>query len=158
VEIWQISNEEKVWESPAIGGIEKNHLHLADGVFVGSYAGKRQLDYDVTYRLQFRFRDSTGEVSPFAIRIFRTSSAGPPGVSSPIPYSAAIGFTVEVVAGGFELPVNIAFVPNPGMPPPTRSSTSPSSTARSRSSCGTARSAPTPAPRRSALPPRIRPR
>src|SRR5207237_17717 len=34
------------------------------------------------------------------------------------PLAAAPGFTVEVVAGGFEMPVNIAFVPNPG-PNPT---------------------------------------
>src|SRR6185436_11347426 len=39
----------------------------------------------------------------------------PPGVPGPMPWVVKqLGYTVEVVAGGFQLPVNIAFLPNPG--------------------------------------------
>src|ERR1700675_2562191 len=37
VEIWKVGSVEKIWESPAIGGVEKSHLHLGDGIFIGSY-------------------------------------------------------------------------------------------------------------------------
>ncbi|HEX7901273.1 MAG TPA: PQQ-dependent sugar dehydrogenase [Planctomycetota bacterium] len=118
-EIWKVSTGEKVWEAPASSGIELVHVHFGDGTFTGAYAGRTALEFDTDYRLEVRFRDATGQQGPPGSRAFRTSPAGPPGVDAPLPWiPAEAGYRVEVVAGGFQLPVNIAFHPNPG-PAPT---------------------------------------
>jgi hypothetical protein len=114
IEIWKISPLEKIWDAPAKTGVEKAHLHLGDGTFIGSYTGQHELAYGTDYKVRWRYRDVNGEVSAWAERFFKTAPPGPPGVPGPIPWSSAPGFTVEAVAGGFEMPVNIAFVPNPG--------------------------------------------
>ena len=54
------------------------------------------------------------------------------------------GYVVEQVGSGYRLPVNIAFVPNPGPIPTIRCITSPSCTARFRSSRATAPSTSSP--------------
>jgi hypothetical protein len=118
IEIWKVSTAEKIWDAPGKTGLEKVHLHLGDGTFVGSYTGLHELEYGTDYKVRWRYRDVTGEVSAWGERLCRTSPPGPPGVPGPIPWTAPPGFTVEVVADGFEMPVNIAFVPNPG-PNPT---------------------------------------
>jgi hypothetical protein len=117
-EIWKVSTNEKVWEAPASSGIELVHVHLGDGTFTGPYAGRTALEFDADYRLDIRFRDSTGQQGPPGSRAFRTSAAGPPGISAPLPWIPfEAGYRVEVVAGGFQLPVNIAFHPRPGPNP-----------------------------------------
>jgi uncharacterized repeat protein (TIGR01451 family) len=94
------------------------HIHLGDGTFEGPYAGHTQLNFDTSYKLRVRFRNADGEDSAWSERPFRTSPQGPPGVPGPMPWVARqAGYTVEVVATGFQLPVNIAFVPNLGSNP-----------------------------------------
>src|SRR5262245_54784327 len=109
-EVWKTSINERVWSAlGATGPFDTIHIHLADGVFENSYAGRTELEYSTDYLLKVRFRDSTGEVSPYSQRTFKTSAAGPPGVPGPMPWAVRqAGYTVEIVAGGFQLPVNIA--------------------------------------------------
>jgi glucose/arabinose dehydrogenase len=117
---WQIVTAigEVVWDAPCLQGLEKVHCHLGDGVFVNSLAGKTQLDFDSSYKVHARFHDGAGEIGPWADRPFQTSPEGPPGVPGAIPWTARQpGYQVEIVASGFQLPVNIAFVPNPGNAP-----------------------------------------
>lgn len=120
-EIWTVVTPELVWVTSCIGGVERLHTHLGDGVFTNSHAGRTELVYDTNYRLRTRHKDSSSdpgtEWSPWSERLFRTSSAvtNAPGTSG---WAARQpGFTVEVVATNFQLPVNIAFVPNPGPHP-----------------------------------------
>jgi hypothetical protein len=58
-------------------------VHLGDGRFVNSYAGRTELEYDTEYRLWMRHRDSGGEPdtewSPWTGRLFRTAPAPEPG-------------------------------------------------------------------------------
>jgi hypothetical protein len=119
-EIRKISTNEIVWS--AIGVTDpgtKVHIHLGDGAFVGSYAGRTTMEFDTDYRLHVRFTSSLGQTGPDSLRTFRTSPTGPPGIPGPMPWQPREpGFRVEQVASGFRLPVNIAFTPNPG-PNPT---------------------------------------
>ncbi|MCA1601165.1 MAG: hypothetical protein LC776_05835, partial [Acidobacteria bacterium] len=120
-EIWTISPAERVWVASCIGGPQKYHSHIGDGRFVNSYAGRTEFMYDTDYRLRARFKDSSGdpatEWSAWAERRFRTASQPAPGGSTTWTVKQP-GYQVEVFATGFELPVNIAFKPNPG-PNPT---------------------------------------
>jgi glucose/arabinose dehydrogenase len=97
-----------------------NHVHLGDGSFLNSHAGRTEFFYDTDYRLRVRHRDSSGEPatqwSEWSIRNFRTSAQPPPGTSVAWTLRQP-GFVVETFASGLELPVNIAFVPNPGSRP-----------------------------------------
>lgn len=115
-EVRKVSSNELIWSAPAVtDSMLRKHIHLADGSFVGSYAGRTTLEYDLDYRLVVRFRNTLGETSSDSVRLFRTSVAGPPGVAVPLPWVPfQSGYRVEVVATGFQLPVNIAFVPTPG--------------------------------------------
>jgi glucose/arabinose dehydrogenase len=118
---WEIvtaATAEVVWQAPCATGILAGHIHLGDGTFTGSHAGRSELNFETGYRLRVRFRDSAGESGAWAERPFSTSPAGPPGNPSPVPWAVRQpGFEVEVVATGFQLPVNIAFVPDPGPDP-----------------------------------------
>lgn len=117
--IWKVASNELVWDAPSSSGIELVHVHFGDGTFTGPYAGRTGLEFDTDYRLDVRFKDGTGQEGPIGSRSFRTSAAGPPGVAAPLPwYPGQLGYRVELVAGGFQLPVNIAFHPDPG-PNPT---------------------------------------
>jgi glucose/arabinose dehydrogenase len=118
-EIWKVSGNELVWNAAGVTDpFLKVHVHLADAAFVGSYAGRTALEFDVDYRLQVRFRDNLGQPSADSIRLFRTSVAGPPGVPAPIPWVPfEPNYRIELVASGLQLPVNIAFIPNPGTNP-----------------------------------------
>ena len=117
-EIRTVSPSEAAWQAPCAAGIEAVHIHLGDGTFVNGHAGRSELNFDTSYVLRVRFRDSAGETGSWAERPFLTSSAGPPGTPAPVPWAVRQpGFEVEVVATGFQLPVNIAFVPNPGTDP-----------------------------------------
>jgi glucose/arabinose dehydrogenase len=109
---------EAVWDAPCVTGLEKVHAHLGDGTFVNSLAGEHQLNFATDYKLRARYHDSAGEIGSWAERPFTTSPEGPPGVPGEIPWTVRQpGYVVEIVAGGFQLPVNIAFVPNPGSAP-----------------------------------------
>jgi glucose/arabinose dehydrogenase len=78
-EIWTIEPEERVWVTSCIGGLEKVHTHLGDGIFENSHAGRQVLLFDIDYRLRVRHRDSSGdpatEWSAWAERLFHTSPA-----------------------------------------------------------------------------------
>src|SRR5213075_2756800 len=83
-EIWTVTASERVWITSCIGGIEKVHTHLGDGIFEGSHAGRHELFYDTDYRLRIRHKDSSGnpatQWSSFSERRFHTTS-----VIDPIP-------------------------------------------------------------------------
>lgn len=72
-EIWTTGPAaERVWQTLGIGGVERLHTHLADGVFENSHAGRIGLMGNTGYQLRVRFRDSAGSSSPFATRDFST--------------------------------------------------------------------------------------
>ena len=119
-EVWTISPAERVWVASCIGGPQRYHTHIGDGVFENSHAGRADFKYDTDYRLLARFKDSSGDPntqwSAWAERRFRTATQPAPG--GPITWTVKQpGYQVEIFASGFELPVNVAFVPNPGPNP-----------------------------------------
>ncbi|HZO59846.1 MAG TPA: PQQ-dependent sugar dehydrogenase [Solirubrobacterales bacterium] len=117
-EIVTVSPPQVAWQAPCAIGVSRVHIHLGDGTFVNAHAGMQQLKFETNYKVRVRFKDSTGEFSAWRERPFSTSPAGPPGVPSPIPWAVRqSGYVVEVVATGFQLPMNIAMVPNPGNNP-----------------------------------------
>ena len=117
-EIVTVSPPQVAWTAPCAVGVSRVHIHLGDGSFVNAHAGMQQLKFDTAYKVRVRFKDSAGEFSAWRERPFSTAPAGPPGVPSPIPWAARqSGYVVEVVATGFQLPMNIAMVPNPGNNP-----------------------------------------
>jgi hypothetical protein len=108
-----------VWQALGITDpLSKNHIHLGDGTFVGTLGGLNSLNANHDYVLTVFFTDSAGETSTTSVRNFKTASD-----SQPVPglgeWIAHEGYVVEPVAtaGAFRLPVNIAFVPNPGPNP-----------------------------------------
>jgi glucose/arabinose dehydrogenase len=119
-EIWTIAPAERVWIASCIVGPQKYHTHIGDGVFENSHAGRTDFMFGTDYRLRARFKDSSvdpgTEWSNWGERLFRTASAPPPG--GPTTWTVMQpDYQVEVFATGFELPVDIAFVPNPGPNP-----------------------------------------
>jgi glucose/arabinose dehydrogenase len=117
-EIWTVSPSEPVWQAPCQDGLLKVHIHLGDGTFVNSHAGRTELEYDTQYRLRVRFIDSAGEASAWSQRPFSTIVPGPPGTPAAIPWAVRQpGYEVQVVATGFQLPVNVVPVPNAGTGP-----------------------------------------
>jgi glucose/arabinose dehydrogenase len=117
-EIRTVAPSAVVWREPCAAGAERLHTHLGDGDFVGGYAGRASLEFDTRYELRVRFRDGAGEESGWARRAFVTAAAGPSGHPGAVPWAARQrGYRVDVVAGGFQLPVNVAVVPEPGNRP-----------------------------------------
>jgi glucose/arabinose dehydrogenase len=118
-EIAEAATSEVAWQAPCATGLSKVHIHLGDGTFVNSYAGKTRLNFDSQYTLRVRFHDSAAEVGAWAERPFGTYPPSSPGGAvawTPV----QPGYVVEEVVGpsaGLQLPVNIAFVPNPGSAP-----------------------------------------
>jgi PKD repeat protein/glucose/arabinose dehydrogenase len=78
-EIWTVSPLQRVWFTSCIGGVERVHTHLGDGIFQGSLAGHRELLPNTAYRLRVRHRDSSGDAgtewSAYAERDFQTGEA-----------------------------------------------------------------------------------
>lgn len=105
-----------VWQSPC-NTVELLHVHLGDGAFVSPFSA---LSYDTDYTLRARHRDNSGDPatdwSGWGQRAFRTATAPAPGTAVAWTVRQP-GYQVEVVSTGFQLPVNIAFVPNPGAQP-----------------------------------------
>jgi len=102
-EIWTVgANPEPVWQTLGIGGVERLHTHLGDGVFINSHAGGGLLP-DVDYQLRVRFRDDAGSVSNYATRGFHTAPD-----STPLPLElsdiASSGVTWQSIAGPVILP------------------------------------------------------
>lgn len=110
---WQIlQGTEVVWQALCADGFESVHIHLGDGDFTGSHAARTELLHDTSYTL--RVRDPGASPPDWVTRSFTTSPSGPPGTNADVPWTAAPGYGVEVVAGGFRLPVNVVAVPDPG--------------------------------------------
>lgn len=116
-EIWSVSPEEVVWQAPCAEGSERVHVHLGDGTFVGSHQGRTELEFASLYELRARASDGAEEWSEWAVREFETRPSGPAGNDAPVPWAVRPGYAVEVFASGFQLPVNIAMVPDPGPHP-----------------------------------------
>ncbi|MCG3128542.1 MAG: hypothetical protein CHACPFDD_03431 [Phycisphaerae bacterium] len=78
-EIWTITPAERVWVTSCIGGVERLHTHLGDGVFENSHAGRSSLVPQTDFRLRVRHRDDSGhppsEWSAWAQRLFTTGAA-----------------------------------------------------------------------------------
>ena len=115
--IWRPAREERVWFAPCLAGVERVHAHLGDGAFEGSLAGRRALPPEEDFVLSVRHRDDgghpEGEWSEPAERRFRTRPEREPLPGAPAWNVLQEGFVVEEVAGDLQLPVNIAFVPDP---------------------------------------------
>ena len=62
-EVWTVSPSQRVWSTLCIGGIERLHTHLGDGVFEGSHAGRRTLLPETAFTLRVRHKDSSGDVA-----------------------------------------------------------------------------------------------
>jgi glucose/arabinose dehydrogenase len=114
---WEIRTaEETVWQAPCAGGLESAHIHLGDGSFVNSYAGRTELDADAQYVLRVRFHDTNGEVGAWAQRSFGTYPPSSPG--GVVPWTPVQpGYVIETITDQLQLPVNVAFVPAPGGDP-----------------------------------------
>jgi len=113
---WEIRTadlSQLVWHADCATGVLAVHIHLGDGQFSSPFT---QLDFGSSYVLRARFHDSGGETSDWAVRSFGTYPPSSPG--GEIPWTAVQpGYQVDEVAGGLQLPTNIAFVPNPGSGP-----------------------------------------
>jgi glucose/arabinose dehydrogenase len=118
---WEIrtaDQTEVAWHADCATGLEDTHIHLGDGDCVNSYAGRSPcyLNTDSQYVLAAQFKDSANELSAWATRPFGTYPPSSPGGEvawTPL----EPGYTIDEVAGGLQLPTNIAFVPNPGSAP-----------------------------------------
>lgn len=83
---WEIRFlEDVVWRASCVDGPEKIHIHMADGAFVGTHAGRRELRGGLFYRLLVRHRDDSGdpatEWSDWSERVFLTAV---PSVTRPM--------------------------------------------------------------------------
>ncbi|HYI13276.1 MAG TPA: PQQ-dependent sugar dehydrogenase [Thermoanaerobaculia bacterium] len=83
---WEILlDEDVVWRTSCAEGAEKVHIHLADGAFVGTRTGFRELLGGLYHRLRARHRDDSGdpatEWSNWSERVFRTAV---PSVTRPM--------------------------------------------------------------------------
>ena len=107
---------ERVWSFRGTNGGDLVHVHLGDGQFEGSHKGRDSMIPETDYRLRVRFENNFGELSTWSQRDFRTAAIiiGNPDARWAVRQA---GYRVEVVATDFRLPVNMAFVPNPGPKP-----------------------------------------
>ncbi|HYD02106.1 MAG TPA: PQQ-dependent sugar dehydrogenase [Phycisphaerales bacterium] len=78
-EIWSVNPPARVWSTLCIGGVERVHTHIGDGVFEGSHADLHELLPQTQYRLRVRYRDDSGsaasEWSAWSERDFTTGAA-----------------------------------------------------------------------------------
>lgn len=79
---WEIAGDgDVVWAARCARNAERIHVHLGDGVFKGSHAGRRELAGGSSYTLRARHRNDSGEAdsewSEWAERAFRTSEPLP---------------------------------------------------------------------------------
>lgn len=84
---WEILDDDEatVWRATCASGAERIHIHLGDGLFVGTHSGNRELLPGHSYDLRVRHRDDSGdestEWSDWGLRTFVTS---PPAESLPM--------------------------------------------------------------------------
>ena len=122
-EIRRASNDELVWKATGVrDSAGKVHIHLGDGQFVGTLAGKHELPPSTDFKVRVRHLDSSGasnRASAWAVRRFHTASAITPLPNAPDWTVDQSGYKVEKLTLKFpsgESPlrqvVNIAFVPD----------------------------------------------
>lgn len=108
-EIWTVGGGAlPVWQTLGIEGIEINHTHLGDGVFINAQAGQIQLAANTDYELRVRFRDDVGSVSNYATRTFHTGASSTifplnmeDILASPVPtWTDVFGAPVDLPTGG----------------------------------------------------------
>ena len=110
-EIWTAGFTERVWSALCVTDTQlRVHIHLGDGVFEGSHAGRTSLlparDYDLRVRHRSDSGDPATEWSAYALRRFHTDIQRQPLPGAP-EWIVAPGFVVEEVARGFQLPVSV---------------------------------------------------
>lgn len=78
-EIWTVTPSERVWFADCITGLERVHIHLADGMFEGSHFGRTELFENRAYTLRVRHSDDSGDPttrwSPYSTRAFTTGDS-----------------------------------------------------------------------------------
>jgi len=77
-ELWTVQPLERVWTATCAAGALAVHVHLGDGAFIGTHAGRTTCQFDTNYVLRARHRDSSGDqlsqYSRWAVQPFRTGS------------------------------------------------------------------------------------
>jgi len=108
-EIWTVGvGAQPVWQTLGIQGVERNHTHLGDGVFINAQAGQIQLAANTDYQLRVRYRDDAGSVSSYATRAFHTGASStvfPLNVedilaSPPPTWTDVFGAAIDLPTGG----------------------------------------------------------
>lgn len=111
---WEILSadlSETVWQAPCVTGALAAHIHLGDGHFT-----HKELEFGSTYVIRARFHASDSSVGAWSYRSFDTYPASSPGGG--IPWTPLEpGYVIDEVNGGLQLPIDIAFVPDPGSDP-----------------------------------------
>jgi hypothetical protein len=111
---WEILSadlSETVWQAPCVTGALAAHIHLGDGHFT-----HKELEFGSTYVIRARFHASDSSVGAWSYRSFDTYPASSPGGG--IPWTPLEpGYVIDEVNGGLQLPIDIAFVPDPGSGP-----------------------------------------
>ena len=78
-EIWRVAPSERVWYAHCVMGVEKLHVHLGDGTFENSHAGRSELFPSTQFSLRVRHSDDSGDPttqwSPWSFRTFLTGNA-----------------------------------------------------------------------------------
>jgi glucose/arabinose dehydrogenase len=114
-EIWTVGpGAQPVWQTLGIEGIEKEHTHFGDGVFINSRAGQISLAANTDHQLRVRYRDVVGSVSAYAVRNFHTGAASAAFpleledvAASPTPvWQDTFGSTVELPGPTFIIPID----------------------------------------------------
>jgi hypothetical protein len=99
------------WQAQCVTGARAVHIHLADGDFTGN-----ELAFGSAFQLRARFHASDSSVGPWSYRSFNTYP--PPSPGGGIPWTPLDpGYVIDQVAGGLQLPIGIALVPQPGTEP-----------------------------------------
>ena len=79
-EIWTVAPPERVWFVSCVTGVERLHIHMGDGTFAGSHAGRRDMIPSTDYVLRSRHRDNSGNASTewsfWGTRNFSTGALG----------------------------------------------------------------------------------
>lgn len=79
-EIWTVTPSERIWFISCVTGVERLHIHMGDGTFTGSHAGRRDMFPSTDYMLKCRHRDNSGnpalEWSFYGTRNFSTGALG----------------------------------------------------------------------------------
>lgn len=60
-ELWTANPALRIWSALAVTGGDRVHIHLADGRFEGSHAGRTFLNPSTRYRLRVRHQDDSGD-------------------------------------------------------------------------------------------------